>query len=196
MVALQPTEVLLVMVYISDRRDSTCHRLTKFWLTQPLPALSAVYCTTGPSDRAGGERLGESNLCKTQGGAVPSITDIYSLDGILRRLADFQVYKTGFPEDIISVQPWLLSHGHLRICWVNSKSDMSQDSGPYSALYRVYTIYLNPVTRQIFWWGRLRSETVFNYIEKKCIDKVTFWHFKKLQKTSFHWSFWNAHGAK
>ena len=42
---------------------------------------------------------------RRRGGAVPSITDIYSLDGILRRLADFQVYKTGFPEDIISVQP-------------------------------------------------------------------------------------------
>ena len=33
-------------IYISDRRDSAHHRLTKIWLTQPLPALSAVYCTT------------------------------------------------------------------------------------------------------------------------------------------------------
>ena len=32
-----------------------------------------------PSDGAGGERLGESNLCKTMAGVVPSITDIYSL---------------------------------------------------------------------------------------------------------------------
>ena len=32
--------------YISDRRDSTRHRLTNIWLTQPLPALCAVSCTT------------------------------------------------------------------------------------------------------------------------------------------------------
>ena len=36
-------------IYISDRRDSTRHRLTKIWLTQPLHALSAVYCTTCPT---------------------------------------------------------------------------------------------------------------------------------------------------
>ena len=35
------------------------------------------YCTTCPFDRAGGERLGESNICKTMKGAVPSITDKY-----------------------------------------------------------------------------------------------------------------------
>ena len=66
-------------IYISDRRDSTGHRLTKMWLTQPLPALSAVYSTTWPSARAGRERLGESHLCKTMAIAVPSITNIYSL---------------------------------------------------------------------------------------------------------------------
>ena len=32
-----------------------------------------MYC------RQSEERLGESNLCKTMAGAVPSITDIYSL---------------------------------------------------------------------------------------------------------------------
>ena len=42
-------------IYISDRRDSTSHRLTKMWLTQPLPA------------------------SVRQSGAVPSIIDIYSL---------------------------------------------------------------------------------------------------------------------
>ncbi len=66
-------------IYIIDRRDSTRNRFTKICLTESLPALSAVYCTTCPSDRAGGERLGESNLCKTMAGAVPSITDIYIL---------------------------------------------------------------------------------------------------------------------
>ena len=49
------------------------------WLTQPLPALSAVYSTTWPSASAGRERLGESHLGKTMAGAVPSITNIYSL---------------------------------------------------------------------------------------------------------------------
>ena len=34
---------------------------------------SEVYC------RQSEERLGESNLCKTMAGAVPSITDMYSL---------------------------------------------------------------------------------------------------------------------
>ena len=65
--------------YINDRKDGTGHRLTKMWLTQPLPALSAAYSTTWLSDRAGGERLSESHLCKTTAGAVPSITNIYSL---------------------------------------------------------------------------------------------------------------------
>ena len=37
-------------IYISDRRDSTGYRLTKMWLTQPLPGLSAVY-STGLPDR-------------------------------------------------------------------------------------------------------------------------------------------------
>ena len=68
-------------IHIRDRRDTrTRHRLTKTWLTHPLPTLSVQYCTTCPSDRAGGERLGESNLCKTMASAVPSITDIYSMD--------------------------------------------------------------------------------------------------------------------
>ena len=38
------------------------------------------YCC--PSDRAGGERLGESNVCKTIAGAVPSITDNLFFDFI------------------------------------------------------------------------------------------------------------------
>ena len=36
-------------IYISDRRDSTSHRLTKMWLTQPLPALSAEQYSTAYS---------------------------------------------------------------------------------------------------------------------------------------------------
>ena len=66
-------------IYISDRRDSTRHRLTKMWLTQPLHALSAVfsnYLTVWQNRR---ERLGESLLSKIMAGAVPSITNIYSL---------------------------------------------------------------------------------------------------------------------
>ena len=32
--------------------------------------ITCTYCTTCPSERVGGERLGESNLCKTMAGAV------------------------------------------------------------------------------------------------------------------------------
>ena len=45
---------LLQRIYISDRRDSTGHRLTKMWLTQPLPACSGrrsgswVHCRRWP----------------------------------------------------------------------------------------------------------------------------------------------------
>ena len=39
-------ESILTKEYICDRRDSTNHSLTKMRLTQPLPALSAVYSTT------------------------------------------------------------------------------------------------------------------------------------------------------
>ena len=67
-------------IYFSDAIEGLAPpSLTKIWLTKPLSALSAVYCTTCPSDREGRERLGKSNLCKTMAGAVPSITDIYSL---------------------------------------------------------------------------------------------------------------------
>ena len=38
-----------------------------------------IYSTTWPSDREGGERLGELHLCNLKAGAVPSITNIYSL---------------------------------------------------------------------------------------------------------------------
>ena len=69
-------EHFIQRIYINDIRDSTSHRLTKMWLIQPLPACSVrqsgsrVYC------RQSGERLGESQLCKTMVGAVPSITNI------------------------------------------------------------------------------------------------------------------------
>ena len=39
------------IIYISDRRDSTPLRLPNIWLSQPLPALSAVYFTTRPSEK-------------------------------------------------------------------------------------------------------------------------------------------------
>ena len=43
--------------------------------------LQYTYCTTCPSDRAGGEWLGqgETNLCKTMAGAVPSTSLIFIL---------------------------------------------------------------------------------------------------------------------
>ena len=68
--------------YKCDRRDTGQHPPFVFqtFYSQPLPAL--LYCTSCPSDRAG-ERLGESNICKTKGGAVPSINDIYSLSAPL-----------------------------------------------------------------------------------------------------------------
>ena len=66
-------------IYISDRKDSTRHRVTKIWITQPLPACSVRRAGSAVNCRQSGERLGESNLCKTMAGAVPSITDIYSL---------------------------------------------------------------------------------------------------------------------
>ena len=53
-------------IYISDRRDSTPLRLSNIWFSQPLPACSSILQT----------EQGESNVCKTKGGAVPSITDI------------------------------------------------------------------------------------------------------------------------
>ena len=50
-------------IYISYRRDSTGHHhLTKMWLTQPLPCSVCYTPTTWPSDRVGGERLGESQI--------------------------------------------------------------------------------------------------------------------------------------
>ena len=45
------------------------------------------------SDRAGRERLGESHLCKRMAGAVPSITNIYSLVYIL---CDFHKHGIGW----------------------------------------------------------------------------------------------------
>ena len=57
-------------IYISDRRDSTRHCLTKIWLTQPLPACSVGWAGSAIYCRQSGERLGDSNLCKTMAGAV------------------------------------------------------------------------------------------------------------------------------
>ena len=42
-------------------------------------SVCSIFSTTWPSDREGGERLGELHLCKLMAGAVPSITNIYSL---------------------------------------------------------------------------------------------------------------------
>ena len=71
-------------IYISDRTHSIPLHLPNMCITQPLPAMSVVYiqystplqltdCLTEQ-----GERLGETHVWKTQGGAVPSI-NIYSL---------------------------------------------------------------------------------------------------------------------
>ena len=84
----------------SDRRDSTGHRLTK-----PLHACSVrqsgrrVYC------RQSGERLGESHLCKTMAGAVPSITNIYSL-GRMFSLKDIYSLMTNSYLYIILRRSW------------------------------------------------------------------------------------------
>ena len=60
-------------IYISDRRYNTPLRLPNIRLSQPLPALSAIYCTAFPSDRAGLERLKESNVWKTRGEGIYSL---------------------------------------------------------------------------------------------------------------------------
>ena len=45
-----------------DTLDSNPYRLTNSQLTQPLPALSAVYCTTCPSVELPTEQAGEVGL--------------------------------------------------------------------------------------------------------------------------------------
>ena len=67
-------------IYISDRRDSTGHRLRKMCLTQPLPPVMSDDQVVGEYCRQSVERLGETHLCKMMVVAVPSITNIYSLD--------------------------------------------------------------------------------------------------------------------
>ena len=57
--------------YISDRRDSTPLRLTNIWLSQPFPALSAVYCTTCPSDKCRRGEVGRVKCLEDEGGCCP-----------------------------------------------------------------------------------------------------------------------------
>ena len=68
-------------IYTSDRRDSTAPAivLQRFHSPNLSPLCLQIYCTSCPSERADGERLGESNFCKTMAAVVPSTIDIYSL---------------------------------------------------------------------------------------------------------------------
>ena len=81
-------------IYISGRRDNTRHRLTNIWLTQPLHACSVRWAGSAVYCRQSGERLGESNVWKTKRGAVPSITDVYSLSYTVPKVIDFPRYNT------------------------------------------------------------------------------------------------------
>ena len=67
--------------------------------------------TTWLSDRAGGERLGESHLCKTMAPAVPSITNIYSLSGTLPLRAGLGIRSSVFQAN----------HSFFAQKWVNER---------------------------------------------------------------------------
>ena len=81
-------------IYISDRRDSTPLRLPNICppnlslLCRQYTVLQLPDCLT---EQAGGE-VGWANVRKTQGGAVPSITDIYSLLTPLCSVAEPDVF--------------------------------------------------------------------------------------------------------
>ena len=73
---------------------------------------SSMLWTTWLSDRAGGERLGESNVWKTKGGVAPSITNIYSLHKTL-----YSPLLVHHSADMVLLFLFLLSRGkgHSRI---------------------------------------------------------------------------------
>ena len=71
-------------IYICDRRDSTPFRLPNIWLSQPLPALSAVYTATCPSHRAEAGRGWESQMFGRWRGVLSLLSLIYNLFPSLR----------------------------------------------------------------------------------------------------------------
>ena len=76
------TSILKEYILVIEGTACTSHNLRKKWLTQPLPPVLSDGQVVGEYCRQSVERLGESHLCKTMAGAVPSFTNIYSL-GIL-----------------------------------------------------------------------------------------------------------------
>ena len=83
--SLQKEARMLYSVYTKEyisliEGTATSHRLTKIWLTQPLPALSALCCTTCLSvyncrqGRPGG--VGWVKFCKTMECCCPTTSDI------------------------------------------------------------------------------------------------------------------------
>ena len=71
-------------IYTSDIRDSTPLRLPNICppKTSPCSVCSILQLPDCLTEQAAGE-VGWANVWKTQGGAVPSITDIYSLVTII-----------------------------------------------------------------------------------------------------------------
>ena len=121
----------LQRIFISDRRDSTPFRLPNIWLSQPLPALSAVYCTTCPSKARFlswvdvslphflPSRPGRGGVNSTQLLIQPHEYKSPLREELIRlnSLAPWIVYKSHLREELIrlnSSAPWIVYKSHLR----------------------------------------------------------------------------------